>query len=172
MLSPDVPSIVDVSLSLLRTVLRERDREQDIRRIEADMAQIQAKKDRLLELELQGAITVEEFKQRNDAFNAHRAALAEKLSALRAGAGGGAAEDFIKIRSALEGALTFREGTDSALAAAILDRAVVKRESTKETLHLDLYLKFGGPWRAVFDRSDGSFRFIPFLTDTAKGREL
>lgn len=52
--------------------------------------------------------------------------------------------------------LAFQNGINSALVTTILDKIVVKEDSTKENIHLDIHLKFGSPWEAVFNRADSS----------------
>ena len=51
---------------------------------------------------------------------------------------------------ALERELSFGEGIRSDLVTTILDRIVVKKESTKEEIHLDIFLKLGAKFEAVF----------------------
>ena len=53
-------------------------------------------------------------------------------------------------RQALERELSFGEGIRSDLVTTILDRIVVKKESTKEEIHLDIFLKLGAKFEAVF----------------------
>lgn len=160
----DREAVVEAVLEILRALPGEHDYGRDIRRLEEERGALRAKKDRLLELSVQGAVTTEEFRQRNDGFNCQLRALEERLEALRAEedrerqAGGGLEE----IRAALERELDAGRGLDSTLAAAILDRIVVKKDSTKAELHLELYPKSGGPWRAVFNRAEDSFCFTPF----------
>jgi hypothetical protein len=50
----------------------------------------------------------------------------------------------------LEKQLSFEGGINTALVATILDRVVVKKESTKEEIHLDIYLKFGQKYKAIY----------------------
>ena len=104
-----------------------------------------------------------EFKQRNDGFNQQIKVLEEKRTALQLEAEKGrqTTGQLEEIRIALEEELSFREGINSALVTTILDHIVVKKNSTREILHLDIYLKFGGPWAAVFDRENSSFRCSP-----------
>ena len=64
-----------------------------------------------------------------------------------------------ELRTVLEEELAFQNGVNSALVTTILDHVVIKKCSTKEALHLDIHLKFGGPWGAVFERPSSSFRF-------------
>ena len=68
-------------------------------------------------------------------------------------------EQLGKIKAALEAELSFQNGVNSALVATILDHIVVKKGSTKEEIHLDIHLKFGGPYGVVFDRENSSFCF-------------
>ena len=162
-LAQNKQAIIDAVVTVLQAVPDERDYTQDIRRIEEDLSAIQAKKDRLLEMSIEGVISTKEFKGRNDGFNEQVKALEEKRSALQAEAEKGqrTATQLEEIRTALDQELTFQNGINSALVTTILDKIVVKKGSTKEEIHLDIHLKFGGPWRAVFDREKSSVCFIP-----------
>ena len=156
-------AIVDAVVAVLQAVPDEHDYTQDVCRIEEDLSAIQAKKDRLLEMSIEGAITMAEFKGRNDGFNEQIKTLEEKRSAIQAESEKGrrTAARLEEIRSVLDRELSFQNGINSALVATILDHIVVKKCSTREVLHLDIHLKFGGPWRAVFDREKSSVCFNP-----------
>lgn len=162
-LAQNKQAIIDAVVTVLQSVPDEHDYAQDLRRIEEDLSSIQAKKDRLLEMSIEGVISTAEFKQRNDGFNEQVKALEEKRSALQAEAEKGqrTAAQLEEIRAALEQELTFRNGINSALVTTILDKIIVKKGSSKEEIHLDIHLKFGGPWRAVFNRQTSSFRCTP-----------
>ena len=157
-------AIIDAVLAVLQAVPDEHDYAQDLRRMEEELSAIQAKKDRLLEMSIEGVITMAEFKQRNDGFNQQIKVLEEKRTALQLEAEKGrrTTGQLEEIRIALEEELSFQKNINSALVITILDKITVKKCSTREALHLDIYLKFGGPWRAVFDRKNSSFRCIPF----------
>ncbi len=155
----DRQAVIDAVLETIRAVPGGRDYAQDIRRIEEDLSSIAAKKDRLLEMSIEGVITMAEFKQRNDGFNKQAQGLEESLTALRAEMEKeqqttARAED---IRRVLEQELSFQNGIDSALVTTILDKIVVKKGSTREKLYLDIYLKFGSPLGIVLDREKSSF---------------
>lgn len=162
-LAQNKQAIIDAVVAVLQAVPDEHDYIQDIRRIEEDLSFLRAKKDRLLEMSIEGVITMAEFKQRNEGFNQQTKALEEKLSAIQAEAAKGkqTITQMEEIRTALKQELSFQNGVNSALVATILDHIVVKRCSTKKVLHLDIHLKVGGPWRAVFDREKTSVRFTP-----------
>ena len=169
-LAQNKQSVIDAVITVLQSVPDEHNYDQDIRRIEEDLSAIQTKKDHLLEMSVEGVITMAEFKQRNDGFNQQAQALAERLEALRAEAEKGqqTVGRMEEIRAALERELTFQNGVNSALVTTILDKIVVKKSSIKEEIHLDIHLKFGGPWEAVFNREHPSLCFTRPKNTTPK----
>ena len=164
-LAQDKQAIIDAVVAVIQAVPDEHDYAQDLRRVEEDLSAIQAKKDRLLEMSIEGVINIAEFKQRNDGFNEQIKTLEERRTGLQAEAEKGrrTAAQLEEIRAVLEQELSFQNGINSALVTTILDKIVVKKGSTREVLHLDIHLKFGGPWGAVFDRETSSFRCTPSL---------
>ena len=164
-LAQDRQAIVDAVVTVIQSVPDEHDYTQEIRHIEEELSAIQAKKDRLLEMSIEGVISMAEFKQRNDGFNEQMTILEGRRAALRAEAEKDrrTPAQLEEIRAALEQELSFSNSINSALVTTILDKIVVKKGSTKEELHLDIHLKSGGPWRAVFDREKSSFRCTPSL---------
>ena len=160
-LAQNKQAIIDAVVTVLQSVPDEHDYAQDIRHIEEDLFAIQAKKDRLLEMSIEGVISMAEFKQRNDGFNQQAQALEERLETLQAEAEKGqrTAEQLEEIRAALEQELSFQNGIHSALVTTILDKIVVQKNSTKEEIHLNIHLKFGGPWEAAFNRTNPSLCF-------------
>ena len=129
-------AIIDAVLAVLQAVPDEHDYTQDLRRIKEDLSAIHAKKDRLLEMNIEGIITTAEFKQRNDGFNQQIKSLKERLSAIQTEAEKGrqATARLEEIRTALEQELTFQNGVNSALITTILDKIAVKKGSTKEKI--------------------------------------
>ena len=153
--------IVDTVVRVLQSVPDEYDYRRDILRLEEDQSAIHAKKDRLLEMSIVGAITFEEFKKRNDGFNEQLQKLEGQLAVLRQEEqkNRSAAQQLETIKAALEEALSFETGIDSAVVTTILDHIVVKKDSTKEKVHLDIHLKFGTSYGVVLDRQNSSFCF-------------
>ena len=162
-LAQDKQAIIDAVVAMLQSVPDEHDYAQDLRHIEENLSAIQAKKDRLLEMSIEGVISMAEFKQRNDGFNEQIKTLEEKLAVIQMESEKGkqTTAQLGEIRTALEQELAFQNGINSALVTTILDKIVVKKGSTKEELHLDIHLKFGAPWGGVFERENSSFRFNP-----------
>lgn len=160
-LAQDKSAIVDAVMKVIQAVPNEHDYRQDAGRIESELSAIYAKKDRLLEMSIEGALSTAEFKQRNDAFNQQIHELEGQIEVLKAEEEKSqiSVEQLGKIKAALEAELSFQNGVNSALVATILDHIVVKKGSTKEEVHLDIYLKFGDPYGVVFDRENSSFCF-------------
>lgn len=160
-LAQNKQAIVDAVVKVIQSVPEEHDYGRDALRIEEDLSAIHAKKDRLLEMSMAEAISIEEFKRRNDGFNEQIRVLEERLELLdeEAQKSRRSVEQLEQIRAALQEALCFENGVNSELVTTILDHIVVKKGSTKEDVHLDIHLKFGDPCGVVFHREDSSFRF-------------
>ena len=148
----DKQKIMDSLVTVLTNIPKDVDFGKLRCQAENEIADLERKKNRLLDLSIAGALTVEEFKARNDAFNAQILACQGKLTAIRQEEASRASEelDIPAIRQALDQALSFPQDLDTALVATILDRVVVKRESTKDAIHLDIFLKLGRVYEAVY----------------------
>ena len=154
----DKDTIINALLSVLKSVPQEVDYSRARQRVEEEMAAIAAKKDRLLDLNMDGAISNSEFKNRNDAFNTQLRTLETQLATIRAEEQRQKENtlDVDKIRAALEKELSFEDGINSGLVATILDKVIVKKESTKEEIHLDIFLKLGARFEAVYGPDSAS----------------
>ena len=148
----DKEKIIDSLVTVLTNIPKEVDYGKLRCQVENEMDDLERKKNRLLDLSIAGALTVEEFKERNDAFNAQIQECQGKLTAIRQEEESRSSEelDIPAIRQALDEALSFTGDIDTALVATILDRVVVKRESTKDDIHLDIFLKLGSTYEAVY----------------------
>ena len=58
--------------------------------------------------------------------------------------------DVDAIRRKLDKELSFTDGINTALVATILDKVIVKKESTKEEIHLEIILKLGHRSEAIY----------------------
>lgn len=148
----DKEKIIDSLVTVLTNIPKEVDYGKLRCQVENEMDDLERKKNRLLDLSIAGALTVEEFKERNDAFNAQIQECQGKLTAIRQEEENRTSEelDIPAIRRALDEALRFTGEIDTALVATILDRVVVKKESTKDDIHLDIFLKLGSTYEAVY----------------------
>ena len=148
----DKGKIIDSLVTVLTNIPKEVDYGKLRCQVENEMDDLERKKNRLLDLSIAGALTVEEFKERNDAFNAQILECQGKLTAIRQEEENRTSEelDIPAIRRALDEALRFTGEIDTALVTTILDRVVVKKESTKDDIHLDIFLKLGSTYEAVY----------------------
>ena len=148
----DKEKIIDSLVTVLTNIPKEVDYGKLRCQVENEMDDLERKKNRLLDLSIAGALTVEEFKERNDAFNAQILECQGKLTAIRREEENRSSEelDIPAIRRALDEALRFTGEIDTALVATILDKVVVKKESTKDNIYLDIFLKLGSTYEAVY----------------------
>ena len=148
----DKEKIIDSLVTVLTNIPKEVDYGKLRCQVENEMDDLERKKNRLLDLSIAGALTVEEFKERNDAFNAQIQECQGKLTAIRQEEENQSSEelDIPAIRQALDEALRFTGEIDTALVATLLDKVVVKKESTKDDIHLDIFLKLGSTYEAVY----------------------
>ena len=148
----DKEKIIDSLVTVLTNIPKEVDYGKLRCQVENEMEDLERKKNRLLDLSIAGALTVEEFKERNDAFNAQIQECQGKLTAIRQEEENQSSEelDIPAIRRALDEALRFTGEIDTALVATILDKVVVKKESTKDNIYLDIFLKLGSTYEAVY----------------------
>ena len=148
----DKEKIIDSLVTVLTNIPKEVDYGKLRCQVENEMDDLERKKNRLLDLSIAGALTVEEFKERNDAFNAQILECQGKLTAIRQEEENRTSEelDIPAIRQALDQALSFTGEIDTALVATILDKVVVKKESTKDNIYLDIFLKLGSTYEAVY----------------------
>ena len=159
----DKNAIVDSLVTVLVNVPKEMDYERMIAQVQGGIEATKQKKDRLLDLHIAGAITIAEFKERNDALNDQLKEQESQLAAIRQEqANVGSRElDIDAIRKELYATLSFEGEIDSALVATILDKIIVKKESTKKEIHLDIYLKLGQKYEAVYSPQKSSASLTP-----------
>ena len=151
---------------------KEIDFERMLTQVEGGIAATKQKKDRLLDLHIAGAITIAEFKERNDGLNDLLKEQESQLAAIhQEQAKAGAQElDIDAIRKELDAQLSFSEEINSALVATILDKIVVKKDSKKKEIHLDIYLKLGQKYEAVYSPQKISASLTPTRSTIPKPR--
>ena len=166
----DKNAIIDSLVTVITNVPKEIDFERMLTQVEGGIAATKQKKDRLLDLHIAGAITIAEFKERNDGLNDQLKEQESQLAAIRQEqANVGSRElDIDAIRKELYATLSFEGEIDSALVATILDKIVVKKESTKKEIHLDIYLKLGQKYEAVYSPQKSSASLTPTRSTTPK----
>ena len=148
----DKQAIIESLVTVLVNVPKEVDYGKLRSKVQFDIEALHARKDQILDLQIAGAIDINEFKVRNDTCNQQLLQLEAQLAAIAQEQLQAAKKDLDidEIRKALEKELNFSEGIQSALVATILDKVIVKKESTKEDIHLEIFLKLGQKYEAVY----------------------
>ena len=167
----DKDAIIDSLITIMTHVPKEVDYERMLSHVEGEIAATKQKKDRLLDLHIAGAITIEEFKERNDGLNDQLKQQESQLAAIRQEQFKATSQelDIDAIRQELEKQLSFEGEINTALVATILDKVVVKKESTKEEIHLDIYLKLGQKYEAIYSPQVLPAGINPPKRDKARG---
>lgn len=106
-------------------------------RTAAAIAELERKKEKLLELCIAGMLSDREFKQRNDVFEA-------RLTALRGRTETAAPMDVQTLETALDRILRFPEGFPKTVLEALLDRIVVEPGVGEAAAVLTVYTKLSG----------------------------
>ena len=148
----DKQTIIDALVKILTRVPKEVDFEKMIAYAEGEIAATKVKKDRLLDLHIAGAITTPEFKERNDALNVQLENQESQLVAIQQEQtkAGSQDMDVDAIRRKLDKELSFTDGINTTLVATILDKVIVKKESTKDEIHLEIILKLGHRYEVIY----------------------
>ena len=131
---------------------------------ERELKALRARRERLLELRLEGAVTPEEFRQRHEAL-AERISAAERAREVRReeekeNAPSGGTE---QLREELERELSFEKSVHTEVAAALLERVTILPDSAGRELHLSLRFRGGKTAELRFRREKASLCFLPSL---------
>ena len=114
-----------------------------IRELQNDIDQIKKRRDKLLDILLAGRINDAEFDARNKTMSEEIEAKELMISKINADAK--TSIDFVsegeRLCSAIETVVTFAGGFNRKIVDTIVDLILVKTESTKEVVYLDVYLR-------------------------------
>lgn len=137
--------IIQLVLSSLKDSGSGIDNTAQIERLQGQISQLEAKKDKLLELSMENAITMQEFKQRNNRFNEQVTELRRQVMELQKQeqANQAAFKDVGALEETLRDELNFAGGIQSEVVCPILDHVVVCEESTDKNIYLEIYLRIG-----------------------------
>ena len=133
-----------------------------IARLEVQIRQLEDKKDKLLELSVADAITMQEFKKRNNRFNEQITALQAQVISLQQQERQkqSTSADTAALEKALWADLNCAASIQSETVATILDRAVVCADSDDKHIHLELYLRLGQTASVYYERDKSAFQTV------------
>jgi len=155
---PDRALVADTLLRILRGAPDRRNYAGELGKLDAELALLAAKKDRLLELSLAGGINVAEFRSRNDSFSRQISLLQVRQAGIRREQER-SAPDLRVLRAALLQELD--GGTlSSELAAALVRRIVVRQASRPQAVCLLVELLCGATREVVYTPEKFSFRLL------------
>ena len=168
--------IVQLVMDSVSSVQQKRDYSGQITQLNTQISQLEGKKDKLLELSIANAITIQEFKKRNNRFNEQIADMQEQMISLQKLEENGSATsvDLSAIEKALWRELSFQDTISTEVVAAILDHVVVCEGSTKQRIDLELYLRLGQTASVTFSRERFAFwntsssQYVPQGEDSAQ----
>jgi DNA invertase Pin-like site-specific DNA recombinase len=159
---PDQEKILTTLLKLIENAQKRVDYSSEITRAKKEISDIQAKKERLLELSISGVVSTEEFKKRNDGYNEMINVEEAQIRTLE--------EEHAKqqnnsaqvdaIRTALQRELSFQDPINSNLVSTLLERVVVKHGSTRGNVQLSIELKTGNSFTTSYATGSLSFCYI------------
>lgn len=115
----------------------------DRRSIDDEIESIYLKKDKLLDLSLDGKLTNEEFAERNNRFNLQLEALKEKLLQLdECEKKSRSIKDSIEnLRGAILAELDFKDGMNRGIVDSLIEKIVVTDTENCDEIKLEIYLK-------------------------------
>jgi len=150
----DKDKIVDDIIELIKSSPDRKNYEHGIETLKDEIAVLHSKKEKLLELSIDGAIGNMEFKKRNDALNEQIAQAESNLTSLsHEKRKSGETESNIKqIRRVLERELSLENGVNSELVTSILEKIVVYNTGDKLHVKLRIHLAVGEILEREYDR--------------------
>ena len=141
-------------LDNLRAYASQQDTAPALAAVEREMETLAQRKEKLLDLALSGALSNEEFKQRNEACNARLAELETQQKSLRSA--DKTLEERIRrveeLRRTIEQQWKSNCGFSREMSKALVDRIVVDADESRTKISLDIYLTLGREYRAEYAR--------------------
>lgn len=146
--------IVQLVLHSIERTEKKIDNSEQIARLETQIQQLEQKKDKLLELSVADAISLKEFKSRNNRFNEQITNLQEQVVLLQQHEAQNKVTqlDPALLEKALWEELRFENGVASELVGTILDHVVVCEGSNHKQVYLEIYLRLGQQASVHFSR--------------------
>lgn len=142
-LSVDREEILLGLLEIYQSLGSGRKAEEDIARCRTDIDNILKRKDKLLDLKIDGLISGEEFARRNDRFNEEVERLRSRMEELEEEKQ--SRQDMLQsidvLRQAIAGELSFEDGFSVGVVDALLDRVEVHGQKDRNTVEVSVYLK-------------------------------
>lgn len=136
-------SIIEKLAAIYRTILQQSNLQEDMAKIQLSLNQIQRRKDKLLDLSLNGSISETEFQKRNDAFNEQMDSLRAEYQQRQAqkDKNDELADNIDTVKQVITSELDLSQGLDYKIIDALLDRIEVSGTDEKYTYDLNIVFK-------------------------------
>lgn len=155
--------IVKLVMDSLKAGIDQIDNSVKIKRLQQQKEEIDTKKEKLLDLSVAGALTMSEFKERNDKLNRGLRAVSREIDELlrQETENNATPAELDQLERALHEELNFTDGISSDVAASIVDHIIVKTGSSLEGIFLEIALKFDQTASVSMKRNPLSFSITP-----------
>ena len=146
--------IIDEYLSDLEAIQAEDDCQTELESVQKQISSLERKKEKLLELSMDDAITNQEFRQRNDKLNQKIGELETRIEGLKEEIikNANSKAQISKLRAVLEEQWNDNAEYNCEVTGVVLDRIVVNKIGDKTHLKLDIFLKFGEAYTATLTK--------------------
>lgn len=148
----------------LKDFAEQQDHRAELERLAQQIDALTAKKEKLLELALDGALANEEFKRRNEQYNEQMAALEQQRSQLQ-----NAGQDLEarikrveKLSKTIEQQWNDHCGFPREMSKALVDHIVVDADETNTKIYLDICLTMGKEYHAEYEKPQTRNQILSF----------
>lgn len=148
----------------LKDFAEQQDHRAELERLAQQIDTLTAKKEKLLELALDGALANEEFKRRNEQYNEQLEALEQQRSQLQnAGQNLEARIKRVeKLSKTIEQQWNDHCGFSREMSKALVDHIVVDADETNTKIYLDICLTMGKEYRAEYEKPQTQNQILSF----------
>lgn len=150
----DKAAVISEYLADLKSCGAQADFLSELRQLDAEADALRAKQEKLLELTLEGLVSKEEFKRRNDGYSSDLDALAERRDGLsRAKASlSRRAREMEALAKEIDAQWQENHGFSREMAKAMVDRVVVGSDGAGSNITLDIFLKLAPRFHVDYER--------------------
>lgn len=138
--------IIEEELEIIESTFESSRADTDISRLKSKMSDVLKRKDRILDLNINGVISVEEFKKRNEKFNSEIEEIENQLAELES-----KRLDMLKLKNStkelrdiISSQFDSLESLTQGLIDSLIDKIIVYKTDDKNVVRLEVYLKLLG----------------------------
>ncbi|MCL1844521.1 MAG: recombinase family protein [Defluviitaleaceae bacterium] len=154
----DKNNIIETLVKIYSNVAGASKSDEQIKKLTTQIAALKKKKDRLLNLNIDGRISDEEFEERNNGFNAEIAEINRKISKIHEDAkkGKNLTKAMDEIRKVLHGEMDFDSGFNNSIVDALIERIEIHKTEVPNILDVKVLLKAIGQSKLLRLKKIGS----------------